>query len=133
MDWAAELLPELDEPRNVPGIEWPLPAVACAIANQRAVPGLVAQREDYLRGVVLLVAVRPEPHDVASEELHGFIDTLMNGIITDTTLRGRIARVEPEGGRLAEASFDVELVPMDDGGAARAASLSFTIRDTVAA
>jgi hypothetical protein len=130
IDWAASLLPDLNDPQARPENAWPLPDVAANMVDDWLMPGRVRQSKDRLRAVTLLLAVHPDPHDVASSQLYGFIDTLMDELVNDHTLGGRVAQVERRAdGSYAQASFDPAYVDTEDGSRARIAVMSISIRD----
>lgn len=130
MAWAEEKVPELGEPRSAPGSSWPLPDLACAIRRTTVLPGQpVQQRDEYVREVDLVVAVHPEPHDGAAEELYGFTQKLMDGLIADTTLGGRARVARVPGAPVCEVAYGEAVSDLNDGSRALAAVVSFTTRD----
>lgn len=130
--WAESVLPELGEARKAPGSEWPLPDIACAIRETTALPGQpIQQSRQRVREVDLVIAVHPEPHDVAASELYGFTQKLMDGLETDTTLGGRASVAEVPGAPLYRVAYGEAVSDLDDGSTALAAVVSFTTRDVV--
>ena len=129
--WAEEVVPELGEARKAAATEWPLPSAYAALRETTGIPGPVQQARQRARQVDLVVAVHPEPHDAAAEELYGLMQKLMDGLETDTTLGGRANVAEVPGAPLYRTRYNAEVENLDDGSLALGAVLSFTTLDVV--
>lgn len=129
--WAQAVLPELNPPEKRPEGKWPLPDVAANITRTRLRAPLNPRRQQGLERVrecELMVFVESEPADSAATAVYGFTDRLMDELIADFTLGGRVVRADAEG---AEARFEPAFATLDDDTEVRQAVVAFTVREPV--
>lgn len=132
IEWAVEVLPELAQARARPEGDLPFPDLCVSFSRVQQIAGKAGGRlqqgHERVRTFDLILLVDDEPADDASESLGRFCDKLMDELVRDRTLAGRVASADAT----AEASLIPPFVDIIGGGQARQATLTLTVRDQVA-
>jgi hypothetical protein len=137
-DWVLEKCPTIQGSYDFPTAEktQPLPDVAVEIDNAAVSMAAEGALAEYLAvqqamartwTVRLFLMVPPEPGDVATAQLTGFIDTLQLAIVEDSTLGGRV----PWASKESRGSFNPPFVQFEDGTRGRAATLELTVGEPI--
>lgn len=138
--WAVDTLPALQGSYNHPtaGKDQPLPDVAIEVDESRisqrpedpSLSAIFAIEQVAMRtwNVRLLLMVKPEPGEAASQQLAGFVDDLMAAVMSDGTLGGQVPWTSKE----MRGSFQPPFVQFDDGTRGRLATLELTVGEPIA-
>lgn len=138
-EWAIAELPDIKGSYDFPTAEktQPLPDVAIEVDGvntslnppDASLEAMFAIQQTAMRTWVvrLLLMVKPEPGDVASQQLAGFVDKLQASLMSDGTLGGRVSWTSKE----TRGSFTPPFVQFDDGTRGRAATLEITVGEPI--
>lgn len=139
--WAKEACPDIASAYNhSPSRKKdPLPDVAASIASEsirRNAPELgiaivdlgLEQADVHVLSAELLLMVKHEPAQTATEQLQTFVAQLRASLEADDTLGGRV----PAASRYFAATYDPPYIEWDDGTKARCAFVSITVAELAA-